>query len=284
MDNAQHEHWAKVVLRALVERVKNFDGGDKFITYGNLAHQVNYPGPHTGSNFGREIGGTLGVLGHLIEDEVVDGQKPPLIQAMVVSSNTKPPSDGLKEFNSSYPTLTNEKKRDFTYREFQKVFNFGSRWDEVLKRLGLESSDNKITEKASKKSGLYNPYGSEGSPEHRALRDYIAQNPESIGLPSSAEGITEYPLKSGDSVDVVFVTDEKTIAVEVKSERSGNDDIERGIYQCVKYFAVLKSEGIVKKSACDVEAILVIEGELSASNNRTAKILGVHVYDDFKIA
>ena len=91
-------------------------------------------------------------------------------------------------------------------------------------------------------------------------------------------------MKPGDSVDVVFDLGNKIVAVEVKSKRSGNDDIERGIYQCVKYLAVLKSERIVKKSSCDIEARLVIEGALSKGDRRTADMLGVHVDEKFDIA
>lgn len=283
MEIEQHEYWAKEILKALIDRVEKFEGGDKFITYGDLAGQINYPGIHTGSNFGRLIGLTLGCLGHLIEEVEIDGQKPPLIQAMVVGSGNKLPSDGLKEFNASYPQLSNEKKRDFAYREFQKIFDYGTRWRIVLDRLGVELPNAEQAKTKPKKAKLYNPWGSEGSPEHRELRDYVAAHPESVGVSVLAEGLTEYPLKSGDSVDVVFLTEEETVAVEVKSERSGNDDIERGIYQCIKYSAVIESEGVVKKSASIVNAKLVIKGSLSAKNKKTAKALNVQVYENFKL-
>jgi hypothetical protein len=209
MDSKQHKYWAEITLKALVERIRNFDGGDKYITYGNLAKAIGYPKPHTGNLFGYNIGSTLGVMGHLIENIVIDGQKPPLIQAMVVNSKKKLPSDGLKEFNNTYPSLSDQKKKDFAYAEYRRIFEFGDRWERVLRHLKIDIPNPQKENTFSTERGLYNPYGSEGSPEHRALRDYIADNPAEIGLSKSTKRIIEYPLKSGDSVDIVFITEKK---------------------------------------------------------------------------
>lgn len=283
MENEQHIYWAKELLKALVSRVKDFNSGDKFITYGMLAKQVGYPEPHTGNLFGKNIGTTLGVMGHLFDPIVVDGMRPPLIQSMVVSSTNKLPSDGLKEFNSTYPSLSNEKKRDFASAEYRKIFEFGERWIEVLKQLSIDNSEEKDP-KARNTKGLFNPYGSEGSPEHRALRDYIAENPNAIGLDYDIKGITEYPLKSGDSIDVVFESSTTITAVEVKSERSGNDDMERGLFQCIKYFAVLEAEQSLKKEGKHISSILVLAGQLSNSNRRKASDLSLTVHENVKYA
>lgn len=188
MDTKEHSYWAKEILGFLVNHVRNFEGGNKYITYGAAAEAVGYPAPHTGNLFGSNIGQTLGVMGHLFDAMIVEGERVPMMQALVVSSQNKLPSDGLKEFNATYPLLTNEKKKDFVQAEYRKIFEFGDRWEEVLNRLGISQSNN--VAKGSKKSGgLYNPYGSEGSPEHRALRNYIATNPAVIGVGINAKGI-----------------------------------------------------------------------------------------------
>ena len=130
----------------------------------------------------------------------------------------------------------------------------------------------------------YNPWGSEGSPEHRMLRDYIALNPDSISASEfGSTGSTEYPLKSGDSIDVRFENEGSILAVEVKSRRSSNDDIQRGIFQCVKYSAVLEAEQRLEKSPKDVSALLVLERTLNRENKRIANKLVVPWIDGFEV-
>lgn len=277
MCSIDHNKWAKIFLVALIEHIRNFQGGDKYLTYGKLAKQVGYPEPHTGNIFGKNIGETLDVMGHMFDDIVVDGENIPLIPSLVVNQSKKIPSDGLKEFNSNYPSLSDEKKRDFVSSEYKKIFEFGNRWEKVLTILGINQSKNLSDFEHAKKSNLYNPYGSEGSPEHIALREFVANNPSVIGLDCDARGITEYPLKSGDIVDVVFETSEAVVGVEVKSKRSGTDDIERGLYQCIKYLAVLEAEKKVNDKTADISCILVMEGILAHKLSKIQRCLGIKV-------
>lgn len=62
-------------------------------------------------------------------------------------------------------------------------------------------------------------------------------------------------------------------AVEVKSIRSGYEDLKRGIYQCVKYREVKIAE--MQPYAVDVEAILVTERDLPPDLLERARMLGV---------
>jgi len=280
MNTINHEYWARKIIAYIVQRIRNFQGGEKFITYGELAREIGYPEPHTGNLFGKNIGKTLGVMGHLFDNIVVDGEEVPLLQALVVNQNQKLPSDGLKEFNSTYPKLSVQKKRDFVQAEYKRIFEFGSRWEKVLEKLGILEEINVQQEANSEDSGLYNPYGSEGSPEHIALRDFVASHPEIVGLGKEYVGITEYPLKSGDSVDVVFELEDETIAIEVKSTRSGVDDIERGLFQCVKYKAVLEAEIKVNNLQKEVRSFLVIQGTLPRKLSSVRKNLGLEVVEN----
>lgn len=283
MDINEHTYWAKKILGFLVNHVCDFKGGDKFITYGKVAKAVGYPAPHTGNLFGSNIGKTLSVMGHMFDTMNVDGVSVPMIQALVVGSNTKLPSVGLKEFNPTYKFLTADKKKDFFQAECRKIFEFGDRWEEVLNRLGIDNPK-KVVKGYKKTGGLYNPYGSEGSPEHRALRDYIAANPAKIGISIKAKGITEYPLKSGDSIDVVFEDDSVVFAVEVKSERSGNDDIERGLYQCIKYEEVLKAEDRVHKKSREISCVLVLADSLPFKLRKVRNILDITVHENIIVS
>ena len=282
MDDQDHLYWGKKILAHLVLRIKEFEGGDKFITYGTLAKEIGYPEPHIGSLFANNIGHTLGAMGHLFEDRYVDGVKVPMIQALVVNQAQHIPSNGLKEFYPFYPELTTTKKRDFANSEYIKVFEFGSRWEKLLGELGIvnEDIDVDILDQPVDQPKLYNPYGSEGSPEHIALRNFIADNPSVVSLPSNLKGVVEYPIKSGGKVDVVFISEDLIVAIEVKSIRSGTDDIERGLFQCVKYKAVLEAENKVNYRKKDVNCILVLQESLPTKLIRVRDLLGISVLEN----
>ncbi|MBW8012767.1 MAG: hypothetical protein FVQ83_16235 [Chloroflexi bacterium] len=84
-------------------------------------------------------------------------------------------------------------------------------------------------------------------------------------------------MKSGDTVDVVFDLEDEIIAVEIKSKRSGTDDLERGIYQCVKYLSVLEAERIVNKKDVKIHTILVLEDHLPLKLNKIKNALNIQV-------
>lgn len=96
----------------------------------------------------------------------------------------------------------------------------------------------------------------------------------------------EYTLLSGDRLDVYFqLKDGTQVAVEVKSDISDDADILRGIYQCVKYDAVLKAERCVhcvKGDHCPVKVILVLEREMPIEKISVASLLNVCYKDNIK--
>lgn len=278
MTPIDHAFWAREILKHLVAHVKNFRGGRKYIYYGELAKAVNYPPPHSGSVFANNIGQTLGAMGHLIEDIVIDGERTPYIQALVVAVGSNLPGDGIKEFYPDYPKLPKDKKKDLISAEYQRIFDFGSRWEELLIELGIKKDEIATQINIYK---LHNPYGSEGSPEHRLLREYIFEHPELFGYSPTAK-FREYPLKSGDIVDVVFETPDEVIGIEVKSARSGYDDLERGIFQCIKYRTILEAEIFVKGTVRKVKCFLVIESALPRDLLRVSQKLYIDVLENFR--
>jgi len=112
------------------------------------------------------------------------------------------------------------------------------------------------------------------SKKHRELKAWVSENPSAIGLASGyGHGKQEVPLLSGDVVDVLFSIGSKYRPVEVKSLLSSDDDIRRGIYQCIKYQSVKAAE--LHPLRCDVKALLIVENDLSPSNKKRAKDRGV---------
>ena len=79
-------------------------------------------------------------------------------------------------------------------------------------------------------------------------------------------------LLSGDRVDVVYFADEQVLAIEVKSRDSNRADLLRGIYQCIKYGAVLRAQ---EDGAREVRTLLVTETALPDDLARVANRLDV---------
>lgn len=69
------------------------------------------------------------------------------------------------------------------------------------------------------------------------------------------------------------------MAVEVKSSRSNADDIERGIYQCIKYKTVLVAEDLSKNNGKRITSHLVLQNKLPVTLLKLKNKLNVDVID-----
>jgi hypothetical protein len=123
-------------------------------------------------------------------------------------------------------------------------------------------------------------FGGGESEDHKALKEYVARNPKAIGLNSNTQaGITEYPLPSGDSLDVSFNGKVVWVAAEVKSAISAEADIVRGLFQCVKYRAVMEAVLLTEARPQNARALLVLESAFPQSLIPLRNILGVEVVE-----
>lgn len=124
--------------------------------------------------------------------------------------------------------------------------NIADGWFELTDagRLGLRMSEDKAPEAMALEQGgeaedVFFGGGGEGD-RHRALRLWVLGNPRILmPLLADAEAETEYLLPSADRVDVLYRGAATVVALEVKSLDSNEADLSRGIFQCVKYRAVL---------------------------------------------
>ncbi|MBR1917622.1 MAG: hypothetical protein IJ832_07255 [Bacteroidaceae bacterium] len=239
--------------------------------YSTLAKTIGHKTPR--------IGFQLGIVADIINQlNKESGEKVPYLNALVISKSSKRPSDGLGDVIDEYYSLSEEKKFDFAYKINQEAYEY-KKWPWVLKSLGLLPF-NGNTEEAVRK-GSYRNSASEG-PYHKALKEYVIKHPEHFDVCDVKERKDEHTMLSGDRLDVYFkLKDGKQVAVEVKSRISDDADILRGIYQCVKYKAVLAAECLAHGENANVDAFLVVEKEMSEENRKTANMLSIRyiIYD-----
>lgn len=115
------------------------------------------------------------------------------------------------------------------------------------------------------------------------MKEYIRQHPECLKYKDVAFAETEHLLPSGDRLDVYFeLSDGTHIAIEVKPSTSPDQDITRGVFQCVKYYAVMDALRNIECKDYNVKVILVTTGTLAPQNITLAKELDVEYVENFR--
>jgi hypothetical protein len=270
-DKAYQQH-AQAALPLLVRQAH---AGAK-ISYARLAEELGMPNP-------RNLNRVLGSVGTTLQQLTKPfGEKVPPIQCLVVNQRTGLPGHGVGWFIHDvvkFRALTRRRQHAIVERELADVFAF-TRWNEVLTHLGLKPKKadfGRLIEKAASFRA-----GGE-SEEHKRLKRYVAAHPEILKLsPAAAHGEQEKDLPSGDSLDVFFHHASIRTAAEVKSELSPKADLVRGLFQCVKYRAVLGAMIATEGSEDSAEAVLVYEGQFPEDLKPLRNILDVKVFDNVK--
>lgn len=272
------EKTIELVSKAIPVLIRWAQSGITTNTYGDLSQEIGRP--RTFMYIGEVLGKVETVLKQLRKNLGQD--KIPSLNALVKKTGkTDLPSDGFDFVSKGYEDLPVELKKAVAEAYNQKAIDY-KHWDLVLQALCLQPSvvnsekDEKII-----RSGKHFGSGGEG-PQHKALKEYIFAHPESIGIRNVVNSDTEFILLSGDRLDVYFEQKDGTrVAVEVKSSISPDDDILRGLYQCVKYKAILDAENKTHGVFGDTRSILVLEGTLSESNQQVKDSLGLFVIEGF---
>ena len=226
------------------------------ITYSSLARELGMPNPRNLNYVLGSIGVTLEALSSELSLDI------PLIQALVINKNTGLPGEGISPFfkaESQYKNLSRKQKIAIQKAMLGEIYTFDS-WELVLKSCGLKPYELTLKDILSELPTFIR--GGEGE-AHQRLKIYVSENPWIISLPNQcAPGDTERSLPSGDSVDVFFEHEGIRIGVEVKSAQSGLNDIARGVFQCIKYQAVMEAELISEGVIPYVRTVLVLESEM----------------------
>lgn len=282
--------WTRVTARASLPLLIWCAKNGRTITYGKLDAEIirRGLGHHV---IAVQYGYPAGAIGSaLIETEEEWGEPIPPLNALVVNARDGLPGEGVNYYLEHYykpekkvAKMTAKEKRAVIEEIHADIFAY-EYWDDVLELYGLPETAEGIDEDENYQDEIDTPkrggWSSEGeSEEHKALKNYIAQHPAAVGLSSrNKKGKTEYLFASGDKADVVFKTPNGFLGVEVKSIISNETDINRGIFQAVKYQSLLRAEQKADLSPPTARAVLVTEQAISTPLRNLADILGIEVY------
>ena len=203
----------------------------------------------------------------------------PLLNVLLVQAATRLPGNGVNGYlRSRFPKANPDDI--YNNPEFRKkIVNRAARhayaytgWDDLYRRIYGNNLD-PIPIETAEKDGIR--YGRRGEGDnHKRLRLWVMNNPDKLKNEyRNVRADTEVELLSGDRVDVVYYAENKTVAVEVKSRDSNRADLRRGIYQCIKYRAVLDAQ--ILEQSIPVHSLLVTEEELDGELKQLAKKMKV---------
>lgn len=245
-------------------------------TYDDLTKELGYQ-KYSG------IGFQLGYVDDVFKrfEELTD-EKIPTLNALVKSKSTMLPSPGFSYVYKTYPDMEEEEKKHLVMILNNDAINYPY-WDWVLSALGLTPSVDIAASETIIRSGKFYGTGGEGE-NHKKLKEYIYNHPEVLGIADIQRKEMEYNLLSGDRLDVYFkLNNGSQVAIEIKPSTSPDADVTRGLFQCVKYKAILDAEDKVHGNKAHNSTILVLGGELSPENCKVQEILGVTVKENIKI-
>ena len=258
---------AKATLPYLVRQAK----ARETIVYSALANAV-------GMRNARNMNFVLGAIGKAVLElgEQSNTSIPP-IQCLVVSKKDGIPGDGVGWFidKPDYDKLNKTQKEALIEKKLQEIYNYPN-WDCVLDQLGLEPIP-PTTKEDLLDAGTFGGGGE--SKEHKLFKEYIASNPQILGLFGIDKVETEVVLASADRIDVVFYKGDLTVGIEVKSMISPRMDIIRGLFQCVKYRHLIEATQIVENKYPNSRVILALQGQMPRDLIDMKNMLGIEVID-----
>jgi hypothetical protein len=258
---------------ALPLLVRQAEAGEK-IYYSDLAAEMGMQNPRT---LNYPLGCVGNALAHLSEQW---GQAVPPIQCVVVNKRDGLPGEGIGWFMprmDEFRTLPRPRQRRLLEEALAGVFAY-PRWRKVLQALGLP--DPPPFDPSILSAAVHLPRTSGGEGEaHRRLKEHVARHPEILDFAPRTQPEIECPLPSGDAVDVLFRDAAVWHAAEVKPVSSPAADLVRGIFQCVKYRALLEAWQASLGLPPGARVVLVLGGMLPAKLRPLRNRLGVKMVE-----
>lgn len=178
-----------------------------------------------------------------IRDDICLPRGLPLINAIVINGSTGLPGDSFLPEGSDH--LTDEEYLAAFELHRDQVFTF-SGWDQLLSDLGLKPIDppagsmNDVGREYARINK--NQSGAGETSGHKRLKSFVAANPQRLGLLAKEPARIEFLFISGDRCDVVFKLGEAGSAVVEVKNGPHRGELVKGVYQAVKYRALLVAE------------------------------------------
>lgn len=266
---------ARIALPILVRQAR----AGETIYYSELAEEIGMLNP-------RNLNFVLGAIGNALEfltkRENID--QIPLINCIVINKKDDLPGEGIswfipKETFEKQPK--NVKKKTIDYLLGQ-IYSYPE-WYWVLEQFGLEPTltdfNKRFPPTLRNSHKNFSSISGGESPDHLRFKNYIAQNPDLFGLSPNIVGQVEFEFPSMDTIDVLFDNGNEKVGIEVKSIISGIPDILRGLFQCVKYKALIEASQIVNDQIPNGRVVLALEGLFPISLIEIKNQLGIEVYE-----
>ncbi|WP_146402494.1 hypothetical protein [Pseudobythopirellula maris] len=262
-----YQQRARIALPLLVRQAL----AQEQIKYDPLAKEMGMPNPRNLNFVLGSVGATLEKLGARW------GERIPPIQSLVVSQGSGLPGAG---FFSGFAKLEKPTRQQLEakLKEYHADIFAYPKWLEVLPALGLSLAETVPSDMIEAARAFR---GGPESEHHKALKDLVLNNPRLLGIPVRSKGELEFALPSADRIDVFFTSGRKQFGIEVKSSISGEQDIIRGLFQCVKYQAVLDAWRATEQIVADIRVMLVLDRHLPATLEKLRNTLGVRVEENF---
>lgn len=244
-------------------------------TYGDINKALGY---EKFSGIGHQLYSVQNVIDALSEKF---DREIPTLNCLVKNASSMLPSEGFEFVSEKYNELDEAGKRVFVAGLDSDAVNYPY-WDWVLEQLELKPISLFSEEELKYISSIPTHGGGEGE-EHKKIKEFVYNHPESLGIDGVIKKEMEHILPSGDRLDVYFETDkDEHIAVEIKPASAPEHDTFRGIFQCVKYQSVMDAYRAVDNGCYDNFTILVCAGSLSNSQLQLADEFGIKVKSNFK--
>ena len=261
---ATNKEWAMRMLPVLIRWAQG--AWDKPHYYSDLTAAVGHKT--------NQIGKVMGLIQDILDDlQKSSGMKIPTLNGIVLNKSTDLPSDGFDYVIKDYSKLSPDSKRGEVRKLNHEAHLYD--WNWVLNALGLKPAKIFSSSDLAKMKASHHGFGGEGE-EHKTIKAYICAHPECIGIKQVVLAKTEYDLLSGDRLDVYFECNgNRHVAIEVKPSTSSDSDITRGIFQCIKYQAVMDATRVADYGNYNNEVILAIAGKMSEKNRQLASDLAV---------
>lgn len=197
----------------------------------------------------------------------------PLLNILLVRQDDGMPGEGAGRYMAKYlsqPRLAQNGFRDKHPKRWRAACDRAARdvyafrdWDQVYREAFDQPLPAAPTHaKGTERDGTNHHVREGEGPKHKALRLWVKNHPHRVHRSyGSFRTDTEVILDSADRVDVVYYGPDSTIVIEVKSRDSDEADLQRGVFQCIKYRAVMEAMDV--RRAATVVPVLVTQVKLS---------------------